>query len=192
MIVRGANTKARRCLQTRAGHVGFERLQARCPPCNVAQPAPSKHLQLQLWTWCTRECSPLSVAPSWSAPIPSGRGCAAGHAVVCIAPRQQQSSDPCAALQGRTSRWGLAWSFQAPAATAQTPLFPGRGGHSPLCSLPLGPSLQLRALHQGHAAQLFALIQASRQHLGRWLAWVEATRDASHSTSSLVSRLPKP
>lgn len=92
----------------------------------------------------------------------------------------------CCVLQGRTSRWGLAWSFQAPAATAQTPLYPGRCGHCPLCTIRIGPSLQLKALEPGHAAELFALIDESREHLRKWLAWVDATTDTSDSASVLL------
>ena len=88
------------------------------------------------------------------------------------------------AQQGRTSRWGVAWSFQAPAATAQTPLYPGGSPHSPPCSLPAGPDLHLRAVHSGHAQEHFDLVQGSREHLLPWLAWVQRTRDVSDSKFS--------
>ena len=40
----------------------------------------------------------------------------------------QAQADRRALLQGRTSRWGVAWSFQAPASSGQLPLYPGSSG----------------------------------------------------------------
>ena len=150
----------------------------------------------------TPHARPLSAAASPShsdAAVPRDWRCFATQLCCTLAPDQctgpqtetrEPSAQPCIpciitttclVLQGRTSRWGLAWSFQAPTATAQIPLYPGRCGHSPLCTIRIGPSLQLKALLPGHAAKLFALIDESREYLGEWLAWVDETTDTSHS-----------
>ncbi|MGE0432912.1 MAG: GNAT family N-acetyltransferase [Planctomycetota bacterium] len=43
-------------------------------------------------------------------------------------------------------------------------------------TLTIDDSLALQLLEERHAAPLFDLIDASREHLGRWLAWVDTTR----------------
>lgn len=49
------------------------------------------------------------------------------------------------------------------------------------------PGLRLEALEEGHAAELFALVEGSRPHLKRWLPWVDATREKK-DTEAFIRR----
>lgn len=56
-------------------------------------------------------------------------------------------------------------------------LFPARIG--------LGEGYQLRQLEPADAEAVFAVVQANREHLGRWLPWVESTREAADTRAFL-------
>lgn len=49
----------------------------------------------------------------------------------------------------------------------------------------LGENCELRPLELCDAEALFAVVDANREHLGRWLPWVERTRDAGHTRAFL-------
>ena len=43
---------------------------------------------------------------------------------------------------------------------------------------PLGSDAELRLLEVRHAEALFGLVEQNREHLRRWLIWVDATQTA--------------
>lgn len=49
------------------------------------------------------------------------------------------------------------------------------------------PGLRLEAVEEGQAAELFALVDAGRPYLKRWLPWVEGTRSAA-DTAAFIKR----
>jgi ribosomal-protein-serine acetyltransferase len=49
--------------------------------------------------------------------------------------------------------------------------------------------LELRLLAERHADELFALIDANREHLRRWLPWVDGTRSADDTRAFLKTAL---
>lgn len=46
---------------------------------------------------------------------------------------------------------------------------------------PISPDSELRLLEARHAEELFALVDANRDHLRQWLPWVDTTRTVSDS-----------
>lgn len=46
-------------------------------------------------------------------------------------------------------------------------------------SFPIDDEIELRLLEERHAEPLFALTDKNREHLARWLPWVEHTREVS-------------
>jgi ribosomal-protein-serine acetyltransferase len=47
--------------------------------------------------------------------------------------------------------------------------------------LELGDGVALRAAHPDDAAAVYALVDASREHLRAWLPWVDASRSAVYT-----------
>ncbi len=43
--------------------------------------------------------------------------------------------------------------------------------------IPVGPGCELRQLGPDDAGEIFAVVCANREHLGRWLPWVESTHE---------------
>jgi ribosomal-protein-serine acetyltransferase len=48
-----------------------------------------------------------------------------------------------------------------------------------------GEDLELRTLHRGLAARIFQTVDAERQHLGKWLPWVQSTQGMADSVKFL-------
>lgn len=51
--------------------------------------------------------------------------------------------------------------------------------------MPLGGALELHALDPEQAEVIFAVVEVNRDHLGRWLPWVESTRTADDTRKFL-------
>lgn len=56
-------------------------------------------------------------------------------------------------------------------------------------SYPLAPIAELRLLEPRHAAELYALVDANRAHLGRWLGWVDDCRSADNRRAFITRTL---
>ena len=57
--------------------------------------------------------------------------------------------------------------------------------------LPLDDVLSLELLEARHAVELYALVDANREHLGRWFPWVEATRGPEDSRAFIERGLAR-
>jgi len=53
-------------------------------------------------------------------------------------------------------------------------------------SYPLAPDAVLRLLEPRHAEEMFALIDRNREHLGRWLGWVEGCQSPDEPRASIT------
>ena len=58
-------------------------------------------------------------------------------------------------------------------------------------SLPIDDDLSVRLLEERHAPELYALIDANREHLSRWFPWVERTTEVAHTRDFLRRSLQK-
>ena len=58
-------------------------------------------------------------------------------------------------------------------------------------TLQIDDDLSLRLLEERHAESLFRLIDANREHLGRWFPWVSRTTDVEHSRNFIRAGLRK-
>lgn len=48
-----------------------------------------------------------------------------------------------------------------------------------------GERILLQARSEGHAAEMFKLIEQNREHLGRWMPWEETTQNVADSIAYL-------
>jgi ribosomal-protein-serine acetyltransferase len=60
-----------------------------------------------------------------------------------------------------------------------------------MLSQKINPGLELRLLQPQNAAELFALIEANRAHLRRWLPWVDQTTKVAHTEKFIAKSLWK-
>ena len=73
-------------------------------------------------------------------------------------------------------------------------LWDGRVQMSAMFRIPIRPDFELRLCVHSHAAAAFALVEQNREHLGRWLPWVDHTwsqDDVMHWISNGLEKLQR-